>query len=300
MSVKDAIGKFVHDGSVVYLGGWGHLYPYAMVYELVRQKKKDLTLQKHSPEIMADMLIGAGCLKKLVFGWFANPGVGSSNAFRRAVEKGIPRPIEIEEYTHFTLSARLKAGAMGIPFLPVKSLAGSDLLAHNPNSKIVNCPFTAESVCVVPALNPEIGLIHVQKADAEGNGQIWGVIGDIRDGAFACDKVILSAEEIVLTEEIRRDPNRTVVPSFKVVAVVESPWGAHPSYAQGYYDRDNQFYIDYDRWSKDEEMLGKFLDEWIYSVSNQTEYLKKLGVERMLALKPKAYFAPPVNYGLYF
>jgi glutaconate CoA-transferase subunit A len=299
MTMKEAIRKFVPEGSLIYLGGWAHLYPYSIVFELIRQRKKDLTLVKHSPELMADMLIGAGCLKKLLFGWVGNAGISSCHAFRRAIEKNIPRSLEIEEYTHFALGARLKAGAMGIPFLPTKSMAGSDLLKHNSVARIMNCPFTAEDVCVVPAINPDVGLLHVQRADAQGNAQVWGVIGDTRDGAFASKKVVLSAEEIVPTEEIRRDPNRTAVPGFKVDAVVEEPWGAHPSYAQGYYDRDNDFYLDYDNWTKDIEGFERFLDEWIYGIGSKSEYLRKLGVDRILRLKPRSFLSSSVNFGLY-
>lgn len=299
MSMEEAVRKFVTDGAVIYLGGWAHLYPYSIVFELIRQKKRDLTLVKHSPELMADMLIGAGCVRKLLFGWVGNAGIGSCHAFRRAVEKGIPRSVEIEEYTHFSLGARLKAGAMGIPFLPTKSLIGSDLVKYNQVAMIMTCPFTRENVCVVPAINPDVGLIHVQKADAQGNAQVWGVIGDTKDGAFASNKLVLSAEQIVPTEEIRRDPNRTVVPSFKVSAVVEQPWGAHPSYAQGYYDRDNDFYVDYDKWTREPEGFERFLTEWIYSGTDNSDYLKKLGADRMQRLKPRPFMSSSVNFGLY-
>ena len=299
MTTDEVIKNFVQDGDTIFLGGFAHLYPYAFVHEMIRQKKTNLTLCKHSPELMADMMIGAGLIKKLIFGWFGNPGVGSSHCFRRAVEKGIPQPIEIEEYTHFALTSRLKAASMGLPFLPTKSIIGSDLAKYNSNFKFMDCPFTGEKLCLVPAMNPDVALINVQRADALGNSQVWGAICDIREGAFASKKVIVAAEEIVSTEVIRRDPNRTVIPYFLVNAVVEEPWGCHPSYAMGYYDRDNDFYIDYDTKTRTVEGFEEYLKEWVYSVSNRREYLNKLGVEKLLKLKPKSYMSFAVDYGYY-
>ena len=299
MSAKEAVSKFVADNDMVFLGGFGHLYPYALAHEVIRQGKTDLTLCKHSPEIVGEQLIGAGLIKKLIFSWFGNPAVGSANCFRRAVEKGIPRPLEIEEYTHFSLVLSINAGAMGLPFLPTKAILGSDLEEKNKNVKSLTCPFTGEKLCLVPALKPDIALIHVQRADSEGNCHAWGITADITDGAFASKKVIVSAEEIVPTEVIRRDPNRTLIPSFKVDAVVEEPWGAHPSYAQGYYDRDNDYYIQYDKWSKTQEDFQAFMDEWIYGVKDRREYLHKMGVEILLKLRAKSFMSFPVDYGYY-
>jgi glutaconate CoA-transferase subunit A len=299
MTSKDAISKFVDDNDVVFLGGFGHLYPYSLAHEVIRQGKKELTLCKHSPEIVGEQMIGTGLIKKIIFSWFGNPGVGSARCFRRAVEKGIPRSIEVEEYTHFSLNIMIKAGAQGLPFLPSKALFGTNIVDYNKNIKFLDCPFTGEKLCLVPAIKPDVALIHVQRADVYGNSQAWGITADITDGAFASKKVIVSAEEIVPTEVIRRDPNRTVIPSFKVDAVIESPWGAHPSYAQGYYDRDNDYYILYDKWSRTQEDFEKFLDEWVYGVKNRTEYLEKLGVEKILKLKAQSHMSFPVDYGYY-
>lgn len=299
MTAKDAISKFVDDNDVVFLGGFGHLYPYSLAHEVIRQGKKELTLCKHSPEIVGEQMIGTGLIKKIIFSWFGNPGVGSARCFRRAVEKSIPRSIEVEEYTHFSLNIMIKAGASGLPFLPSKALFGTNIVDYNKNIKFLDCPFTGEKLSLVPAINPDVALIHVQRADTFGNSQAWGITADITDGAFASKKVIVSAEEIVPTEVIRRDPNRTVIPSFKVDAVVESPWGAHPSYAQGYYDRDNDYYILYDKWSRTHEDFEKFLDEWVYGVKNRTEYLEKLGVGKILQLKAQSHMSFPVDYGYY-
>ncbi|UCH01679.1 MAG: CoA transferase subunit A [Candidatus Bathyarchaeota archaeon] len=299
VTTEEAIKKFVLNGDTVFLGGFAHLYPYAFVHEMIRQKKENLTLCKHSPELMADMMIGAGVLRKLIFGWFGNPGVGSSHCFRRAVEKEIPQALEIEEYTHFALTTRLKAASMGLPFLPTRSIIGSDLAKYNPNIKFMDCPFSDEKLCVVPAIHPDVAFINVQRADAFGNSQIWGAIGDIREGAFASKKVIVSAEEIVSTEVIRRDPNRTVIPGFLVDVVVEEPWGSHPSYAMGYYDRDNDFYIDYGSRTRTVEGFEEYLNEWIYGVDNRREYIRKLGAEKLLKLKPKSFMSFAVDYGYY-
>ena len=299
MSAEEAIRKFVDDGDLVFFGGFGHLYPYALAHEVIRQGKRDLVLCKHSPEIIGDQLVGAGCVRKLIVSWFGNPGVGSAHAFRRAVEKGIPREVELEEYTHFALTAMLRAGAMNIPFIPTRSIIGSDLTKYNEKIKLMKCPFTGELLCLLPALKPDVALIHAQRADELGNVQVWGIIGDIKEGAFASKRVIVSVEEIVPREAILRDPNRTVIPSFKVDAIVEEPWGAHPSYAQGYYDRDNEYYMEYYEKTKTVEGFEAFLEEWVYGVSSRREYVAKLGAERLLKLKPKSYPSLPVDYGYY-
>ena len=299
MDAKEAVSKFVTDGSTVFLGGFGHLYPYSLAHEVIRQGKKDLVLCKHSPELAGDQMIGAGLVRKVIFGWFGNPGVGLSNALRRAVEKGVPHRIEVEEHSHFTLTLRLRAGAMNVPFLPTRTVIGSDLEKYNKIFKFMDCPFTGQKLCYVPAINPDVALIHVQRADVEGNSQAWGIVADLKEGAFSSSKVIVSTEDIVPTEMIRRDPNRTVIPSFRVDAVVHEPWGAHPSYAQGYYDRDNEFYFEYDQMTRDVDGMNKFLREWVFDTQTRTGYLKKLGVERLLKLKPKPFPGYAVDYGYY-
>lgn len=179
------------------------------------------------------------------------------------------------------------------------SVLGSDLPKYNKDLKTIKCPFTGKLLCAIPALNPDVAIIHAQRADKEGNIQMWGIIGSNKEIAMASKKVIVSVEEVVDSEVIRRDPNRTIIPAFKVDAIIEEPWGAHPSYTQGYYDRDNEFYLEYDKLTRTVEGMEKFLNEWVYSVENRKKYLKKLGVERILKLLPRAYSSIPVDYGYY-
>lgn len=243
MSMKDAVAKHVKDGDTVYLAGFTHMIPFAAGHEIIRQGRKDLTLARATPDIIYDQMIAAGCGKKVVFSYAGNPGVGSLRCFRRALEKGQPKQIEIDEYTHFGLSGRLFAGATHMPFLPMRTNKGSDLPPFNPNIKTVKDPYTGDDIMVVPPLNPDVAVVHVQRADVNGNAHIWGIIGEQKDAAFASKKVIISCEEIVGEDVIRSDPNRTLIPDFAVHAVVHEPWCAHPSYTQGYYDRDNEFYM---------------------------------------------------------
>jgi len=246
---------------------------------------------------LAPQMIAAGCARKVVFSYAGNPGVGPLRCFRRAAEKGFPRPVEIEEYTHFGLSGRLFAGATHMPFLPIRSNVGSDLPLQNPMIKAVRSPYTDEEVSVVPPLNPDVAVVHVQRCDAEGDAHIWGIVGEQKDAAFASKKVILSAEEIVSEDVIRSDPNRTLIPDFIVHAVVPEPWCAHPSYTQGYYDRDNEFYVQWDEISKEHETTMEYLGEWVYGVEDRAEYMRKLPPEKIRRLLPKDALSAPVNYG---
>jgi glutaconate CoA-transferase subunit A len=297
MTMKEAVSKFVNNGDTVYLAGFTHMIPFAAGHEIIRQKKKDLVLARATPDIIYDQMIAAGCAKKLIFSYAGNPGVGSLRCFRRAYEKGVPSPLEIEEYTHFGLSGRLFAGATNMPFLPMKTNLGSDLPPQNPLMKTVKDPYTGEEVSVVPPLKPDVAVVHVQRADANGNSHIWGIIGEQKDTAFAAKKVIISAEEIVDESVIRSDPNRTLVPDFVSHAVVHEPWCAHPSYVQGYYDRDNEFYVKWDEITKDHEGTMKYVDEWVFGVQDRAEYLRKLPSSKILELLPKAAYSTPVDYG---
>lgn len=297
MSMKEAIAKFVHDGDAAYLAGFTHLIPFAAGHEIIRQGKKDLTLARATPDIIYDQMIAAGTAKKIIFSYAGNPGVGSLRCFRRATEKGIPKPLEIEEYTHFDLSGRLFAGATNMPFLPVRTNLGSDLPAANPSIKLVLDPYTGDAVSVVPPLKPDVAVVHVQRCDAAGNAHIWGIVGEQKDAAFAAKKVILTAEEIVDEAIIRSDPNRTLIPDFIVHAVVHEPWAAHPSYTQGYYDRDNEFYVAWDEITKEHESTMKYLQEWVFGVEDRAAYVKKLGKEKLEKLRPKPLMSVPVNYG---
>jgi glutaconate CoA-transferase subunit A len=297
MMMKEAVSKFVKDGDVVYLAGFTHMIPFAAGHEIIRQNKKDLVLARATPDIIYDQMIAAGCAKRLIFSYAGNPGVGSLRCFRRAHEKGLPTPLEVEEYTHFGLSGRLFAGATNMPFLPMRTNLGSDLPAQNPLMKTVKDPYSGEEVSVVPPLNPDVAVVHVQKADVNGNCHIWGIIGEQKDAAFAAKKVIISAEEIVDESVIRSDPNRTVIPDFVSHAVVHEPWCAHPSYVQGYYDRDNEFYVKWDEITKEHDSTLKYMDEWVHGVESRAEYVKKLPSSKVEALIPKAAYSTPVNYG---
>lgn len=296
MSLPSAVKKFIKDGDSLYLAGFTHLIPFGVAHEIIRQGRKNLTLCRATPDLIYDQMIYAGCAKKAVFSWSGNPGVGMLRGFRKKVEEGL---LEIEEYTHFGMGTRLLAGAHGISFYPLKSIKGTDLTKYNPMIKTIKCPYSGDEVTVVPALNPDIGVVHAQRADREGNAQIWGIIGEQQEVAFASKKLIVTVEEIVEESVIRSDPSRTVIPGFLVDAVVEMPWGAHPSYAQGYYDRDNSFYLEWDGISKSEERVKDWLKEWVYDVAGRREYIEKLGADRILNLLPQNSFSYPVNFGIY-
>ena len=298
VSMKEAIARFVQDGDVVAAEGFTHLIPFAAGHEIIRQQKKDLVLCRLTPDLIYDQMVAAGLAQKLIFGWMGNPGVGSLHAIRRAVEKGEPRPVEIEEHSHFGLLSRIKAAASGLPFMPLRNYRGTDLPSVNESLRTVQCPFTGEDLAAVPALHPDVAIIHAQRAHTEGNTQVWGLLGIQKEVAFASKKVVV-VEEIVDEEVIRSDPNRTLVPGLIVDAVVEEPFGAHPSYVQGYYDRDNDFYVAWDRVSRSVERLNAYLDEWVHNVSGRDAYMKKYGAALKLRLKPEPLPARPVDYGLY-
>jgi len=293
--MHDAVAEHVHDGDVVAIEGFTHLISFAAAHEIIRQKRRDLTLCRLTPDLVADQMIAASCVKKLVFSWVGNPGAGSLHAFRRAIE-GPERSLELDEYSHFGLVSRFAAGAAGLPFWPLRNYAGTDLPRVNPNIRVVTCPFTGDTLAAVPALTPDVAIVHAQRSDANGNAQMWGVLGVQKEAAFAAGRVIVVAEEIVDESVIRADPNRTVIPGFIVDAVVHEPWGAHPSYAQGYYDRDNEFYVAWEEVSKDPKRLDQYLDEFVFGVRDRREYLAKIpGLTDRLAAEQR--LSAGVNYG---
>jgi glutaconate CoA-transferase subunit A len=296
MSMAEAIGRFVADGDCVVIEGFTHLICFAAGHELIRQGRRELTLCRLTPDLIYDQMIGAGCARKLVFSWAGNPGAGPLYALRRAVEQGVPRPLELEEYSHFGMVARFAAGAAKLPFMPLRSFSGSDLPRVNPWIRAVACPYTGEQIATVPALNPDVAILHVQRSDAAGNAQIWGLLGVQKEAAFAARKVIVVAEEIVSEAVIRADPNRTLVPGFIVSAVVHEPWGAHPSYAQGFYDRDNDFYVGWREISQERSRFEAYLDEWVLDLPDRAAYAAKLG-ERLTRLAARPRPSPPVDYG---
>jgi len=295
-SMRDAIARFVHDGDTVVIEGFTHLICFAAGHEIIRQGRRDLTLARLTPDLIYDQMIAAGCARKLVFSWAGNPGVGSLHAFRRAIEgRETERRLEIEEYSHFGMVARFSAGAARLPFWPLRNYMGTDLAKANPRIKTVACPYTGEALATVPALNPGVTIVHAQRADAAGNTQIWGLVGVQKEAAFASERVIVVAEELVDEDVIRSDPNRTVIPSVIVSAVVVEPWGAHPSYAQGYYDRDNDFYVAWESISRDPSRLQRYLDEFVHGVPDRAAYLEKQ--PQVTRLKAKERFSAGVNYG---
>jgi len=295
-SLSDAIRQHVHAGDLVYAAGFTHLIPFAAGHEIIRQQIKDLVLARATPDLIYDQMIAAGCARKVIFSYSGNPGVGSLKWLREGIEKG---SLEWEEYSHFGMISRLQAGASGLPFMPMRQTGALDLEKANPLYRRVRDPYGGEDVVVVPALCPDVAIVHVQRADSEGNAQIWGILGEQREAAFASKRVILTAEEIVDADVIRSDPNRTLIPSLVVSAVCHVPWCAHPSYTQGYYDRDNELYLRWEEISKDEAGMRAYLDEWVYGVKDREEYLEKLGTETRERLKPGLRLSAPVNYGSY-
>jgi len=294
--LSDAISKYVKDGDIVYAAGFTHLIPFAAGHEIIRQQKRDLVLARATPDLIYDQMVAAGCARKVIFSYMGNPGVGSLRIVRGAIEQG---HLEWEEYSHFGMITRLQAGASGLPFLPMNQTAATDLEKANPNIKRIPDPYGGKEVIVVPALNPDVAIVHVQRADKEGNAHLWGIIGEQKEAAFAAQKVILTAEEIVDEAIIRSDPNRTLIPSAVVDAVCHVPYACHPSYAQGYYDRDNEFYLQWDKISETAEVVRKYLDEWVYGVKDREEYWQKLGTEIQKRLRVKPRYSEKVNYGEY-
>ncbi|HOE35160.1 MAG: CoA transferase subunit A [Chloroflexi bacterium] len=295
-SLSEAIRQHVHDGDLVYAAGFTHLIPFAAGHEIIRQGIKDLILARATPDLIYDQMVAAGCARKVIFSYSGNPGVGSLKWLRDGIQNG---SLEWEEYSHFGMISRLQAGASGLPFMPMRQTGALDLEKANPLYRRVQDPYGGEDVVVVPALHPDVAIVHVQRADSEGNAHIWGILGEQREAAFAAKRVILTAEEIVDEDIIRSDPNRTLIPSLVVSAVCHVPWCAHPSYTQGYYDRDNDFYLRWEEISKDEASVKAYLDEWVYGVKDRAEYLEKLGKETQERLKPGVRLSAPVNYGSY-
>jgi glutaconate CoA-transferase subunit A len=295
VTMKDAVAQHVRDGDTVVIEGFTHLICFAAAHEIIRQKRKDLTLARLTPDLIYDQMIAAGCARKLVFSWAGNPGAGSLHAFRRAVEKGTPK-LEIEEYSHFGMVARMSAGAARLPFWTMRNYMGTDLPKANPLIRTVTCPYTGEVLATVPALNPDVTIIHAQRADQNGNAQVWGLLGVQKEAAFASKRVIVVVEELVDEKVIRADPNRTLIPGMIVDAVVVEPWGAHPSYAQGHYDRDNDFYVAWEEIGREPEKLQAYLDEFVYGVRDRAEYMaKNAGLAERL--KAGDAFCEGVNYG---
>lgn len=296
ISLSEAVKQYVHDGDLVYAAGFTHLIPFAAGHEIIRQQRRNLTLARATPDLIYDQMVAAGCARKLIFSYMGNPGVGSLRIVRSWLEAG---KLEWEEYSHFGMISRLQAGACGLPFMPMNPTAADDLENVNTLYRTVEDPYSGKSVIVVPALNPDVAIVHVQRADADGNAHIWGIIGEQKEAAFAAKHVILTAEEIVPEEVIRSDPNRTLIPGFIIDAVCHVPYCSHPSYTQGYFDRDNAFYLEWDKISSNPDSVKEWLDEWVYGVKDRGQYWEKLGPEVHKRLKITSMLSVPVDYGRY-
>jgi glutaconate CoA-transferase subunit A len=288
--MSEAIAEYVRDGMSVAIEGFTAFICFAAAHEIIRQQRKDLTLIRMTPDIVYDQMVAAGVARKLVFSYLGNPGVGPLHCIRRAVEHEIPRHLDIEEYSHNGMVSRYLAAATGLPFFPLHSYEGTD---H---------PYGDGRIAVVPPLRPDIAIIHAQRADPDGNTHLWGLVGAQKEVAFAASKVIVVVEELVSADVIRSDPNRTLVPGLIVDAVVLEPFGAHPSYVQGYYDRDNEFYLHWEEISRDLDATRAWIDEWVIGIPNRASYLAKLaklGNGIPDSLRPGSAPAAPVDYGLY-
>ncbi len=298
--MQDAVRDLVRDSDTVAIEGFTHLICFAAGHEIIRQRKRDLTLARMTPDVTYDQMIAAGVASKLIFSWLGNPGVGSLHAIRRRVERADPAPLEIEEYSHFGMVCRYVAGASRLPFMPLRSYEESDIPSVNDQIRWVDNPFGSGRIAAVPPLNADVAIIHAQRADADGNAQIWGLLGCQKEAAFGAGRVILVVEELVSEQTIRRDPNRTMIPGIKVDAVVVEPFGCHPSYVQGYYDRDNDFYVKWDEIARDPDTLATWLQEWVYDLSCHADYVEKFGGAYWDRLRPTGpALSGEVDYGEY-
>ena len=296
VSLHEGIAANLHDGDTLAIEGFTHLISFAAAHEVIRQGRRDLTLARLTPDLVSAQMVAAGCASKLVFSWLGNPGVGSLHAIRRAIEAG---RLEIEEYSHHGMVARYAAGASRLPFFPLRSYDGSDLAAANPLIRRVASPYDGQEIAVVPPLNPDVTIIHAQRADADGNVQAWGIVGVQREAAMAAGRVIAVVEELVESSVIRDDPDRTLLPGTVVDAVCLEPLGAHPSYAQGYYDRDNGFYRDWDAISREPARVEAWLDEWVRGLDGRGAYVARLGPDAVEGLRPDPRPSGSVDYGSY-
>ena len=279
LSLKEAVGAMVHDGDSVVLEGFTHLIPFAAGHEIIRQGRRDLTLARMTPDLIYDQLIGMGCVRKLIFSWGGNPGVGSLHRLRDAVEQGWPRPIELEEHSHAGMANAYAAGASGLPFAVLRGYRGTDLPGVNPAIKEIACPFTGERLAAVPAIRPDVAIIHAQKADRQGNVLLWGIIGVQKEAVLAASRSIVTVEEVV--DELEPHPGAAVLPAWVVDAVAVAPCGAHPSYAHGYYERDNAFYLAWDAISRDRDRFLAWMRRHVLGTADIGEHHASLAAEAL-------------------
>jgi glutaconate CoA-transferase subunit A len=274
LSLREAIAAFVDDGAFLALEGFTHLIPSAAALEIIRQRKRDLSLVRMTPDMVYDQLIGAGCVRKLTFSWAGNPGVGSLHRFRDAYERGWPQPLEIEERSHGDLANAFVAGASGLPFAVMRAYTATDLPRFNERLRTIRCPFTGEELAAVPAVNPDLTIIHAQQADRKGNVLLWGILGVQKEAVLAAKRAIVTVEEIV--DELNAPPNACVLPAWCLTAVCAVPGGAAPSYAQGYYERDNRFYRRWDEIARTREGFNEWLERHVYATADFAEYARVL------------------------
>jgi len=295
-SLSEAIKRYVPDGAEVVMGtSLETLIPFAAGHEIIRRRKKNLTLIGPISDILFDQLIGAGCVRKTRAAWIGNVITGSSYNFRRAAEEEI---LEMEDHSNLTVAMALKAGAMGVPFMPALTGLGSDLFKTNTSLKKITCPFTGKTLTAVSAINPDVAIIHAQRSDEHGNAHLWGNLGVTSDACLASRHIIITAEEIVSPGVIESDPNRVITPGFRVNAVVHAPWGAHPSPVPGYYNRDHNAFIEYRSNSKTQQKFEKWMRDWIDDIKTSDDYIRLLGNERVEKLKLKNHLlSEPADYG---
>ena len=299
MTMREAIERFVPDGSSVAMGlALEAAIPFAAGHEIIRQKRRDLTLIGPISDVLFDQLIGAGCVRKIQAAWVGNVSEGLAHNYRRAVEQGIPHPITVEEHSNFSIALSLLAAGLGVSYLPTKTLLGSDIPRQNATFRQGTDPWTGEPLLLVPAVRPDVTILHVQRADSDGNAHAWGSLGICEEAAQAARGIIIVAEELAPRETLLSDPNRILAPAVKVLAVVHEPGGAHPAPVQGYYNRDHLAFHEYHQQTRSLEGYERWLAEWVKGVANRQDYLAHLGVERWQGLAVKTHrYAAPVDYG---
>lgn len=297
--MREAIARFVPDGTSICLNtALEALIPFAAGHELIRQRRRDLTLIGPISDMLFDQLIGAGCVRRIIAAWVGNVSAGLGHNYRRAVEKGVPAPIEVEDHSNLTMAFALQAGALGIPYLPVRSLLGTGLLDSNPSFKLGTDPWSGDPLLLVPALVPDVAILHVQRADEDGRAHVWGTLGVTRPAALAARRVILVAEAIVPREDILSDPNLVLTPEIKVVAVVHQPLGAFPSPVQGYYARHHDSFHRFHEESRTVEGFHRWLEHWVLGVEDREGFLARLGHEIVEAVRIKhPLLSKPLDYG---
>lgn len=286
MPLSQAVTDLVKPGKSIVLGtSLEGMIPFAVGHEIIRQRIRDLTLIGPISDMLFDQLTGGGCVSRIRAAWVGNVSTGVGYHYRRSLEQNIPGKVEVEHHSNFSIALSLKAGALGVPYLPARTLLGSDIIKDNTHFKIAPCPFTGQPLLLVQAICPDLAIIHVQRADRQGNSHLWGNMGVTVDAARASREVLIVAEEIVDPEVIRSDPNRTAIPGFLVSAVVEEPWGAHPSPVQGYYGHDDPVYVEYARATKTLDGSRQWFENWIYGLKDRREYMARIPEDRQKTLR---------------